>query len=372
MIFLRNFSRIFVGLVFIFSGIVKGVDPLGTAYRIEDYFIAYGIEWALPFALFLSITLSGLEFLLGIILILNARIRFFSWILFLLMIYFTILTLYDAVYEPVPDCGCFGDAIKLSNWDTFYKNIILIIFVGFIFFNRKNYRSPFSKGLQNTIAIASTALFLIFSGYNYLHLPMMDFRDWKVGTDMDPDDTGEAKIYLTFRNINTGETKEYLSPDYPWEDSVWMANWEFVDQRIDDSEVIRAHELLIENKEGMDVTEDFISNPEFVMLVIAYDLEKTDLASYKDIENLFREADKEGISLVVITSSLPSEVEQFRQGLDPKLEFYYADDIVLKTMIRSNPGLILMKDGVVLGKWHHNDLPAFSELEEEYFKLKND
>ena len=372
MIFLRNFSRIFVGLVFIFSGLVKGVDPLGTAYRIEDYFIAYGTEWALPLTLFISIFLSGLEFLLGIILILNVRIRFFSWILFLLMIFFTLLTLYDAIYEPVPDCGCFGDAIKLSNWETFYKNIILIIFVSFIFFNRNSYRSPFSNGFQNTIAIAFAALFVIFSGYNYLHLPMMDFREWKVGNDMDPDDRGEAKIYLTFRDINTGETKEYLSPDYPWEDSVWMANWEFVDQRVDDSEVIRAHELLIENREGMDVTEDFISNPGLIMLVIAYDLDKTNVESYKDIENLFRKADRDGISLIVITSSLPPDVEKFRQGLDPNLEFYYADDIALKTMIRSNPGLMLMKDGFVLGKWHHNDLPSYKELEEEFFKLKND
>jgi uncharacterized membrane protein YphA (DoxX/SURF4 family) len=372
MIFLRNFSRIVVGLVFIFSGLVKGVDPLGTAYRIEDYFIAYGTEWALPFTLFLSISLSGLEFLLGIVLVLNARIRFFAWPLFLLMIFFTILTLYDAMYEPVPDCGCFGDAIKLSNWETFYKNIILIIFVSFIFFKRKDYRSPFSAGAQNTLAIVFAALFIAFSGYNYLHLPMLDFREWKVGNDMEPDNRGEAKIYLTFRNTSTGEEQEFLSPDYPWQDSAWMANWEFVDQRIDDSEVIRAHELLIENEEGQDVTDAFISNPDFQLLVIAYDLEAAHVGSFKKIETLYKHADREGISLIVITSSLPSTVKKFRQGLDPNLEFYYADDIALKTMIRANPGLMMLKDGIVLGKWHFNDLPSYEELSEGYFNVNND
>jgi len=372
MMFIRNFSRILIGLVFIFSGFVKGIDPLGTAYRIEDYFIAYGTEWAMPLALFLSVSLSAFEFLLGIILVLNVRIRFFSWFLFLLMIFFTFLTLYDAVYEPVPDCGCFGDAITLSNWNTFYKNIILIIFVSIIHVNRKQFRSPFTGKVQNAFAIGFAALFISFSMYNCMHLPIMDFREWKTGNDMVPDELGEAKIYLTYRNISSGETKEYLSPDYPWEDSMWMATWEFVDQRIDESEMIRAHELLIEDLEGLEYTDDFISNPGYQLLIIAYDLNKTDQESFHEIENLFSLADEDGISLIILTSSLPEDVSEFSKFLDPNLEFYYADDIVLKTMVRSNPGLMLMEDGVVLGKWHYNDFPSYEDLKEDYFKNFND
>jgi len=372
MTFIRNFIRILVGLVFIFSGLVKGIDPLGTAYRIEDYFIAYGTEWAMPLALLLSVSLSALEFLLGVILVMNVRIKFFSWILFFIMIFFTFLTLYDAVYEPVPDCGCFGDAIRLSNWNTFYKNIILIFLTSIIFISRSNFRSLFSGKLQNIIAAVSVILFIGFSIYNYQYLPLKDFREWKVGNDMEPDEHGEAKIYLTFRNVTSGETKEYLSPDYPWEDSAWMATWEFVDQRIDESELIKAHELMIENSEGLDVSDDFIDNPDYQLLIVAYDLNSADKESFIEIEKLYQLTDHDGISLIVITSSLKEDVQEFSKTLNPNLEFYFADDIVLKTMIRSNPGLILMKDGVVLGKWHYNDLPSYEELTEDFFNVIND
>jgi len=134
--FIRNFSRLLVGAIFIFSGIVKGVDPLGTAYRIEDYFIAYGIEWAIPLSLFLSVFLCTLEFMLGISLLFNAWVRRTAWLLFPLMIFFTLLTMVDAIWEPVPNCGCFGDAIKLTNLETFYKNVVLIVFTAIIFYGR--------------------------------------------------------------------------------------------------------------------------------------------------------------------------------------------------------------------------------------------
>lgn len=372
MTFIRNFSRIIIGLIFIFSGFVKGIDPLGTAYRIEDYFIAYGTEWAMPLALFLSVSLSALEFLLGVILVLNVRIRFFSWPLFLLVIFFIFLTLYDAVYEPVPDCGCFGDVFTISNWNTFYKNLILIIFVSIIFVNRKDFRSPFSIKAQNAIGFAFASIFVIFSVYNYQHLPIIDFREWKTGNDMVPEEQGSAKIYLTFRNVESGETKEYLSPDYPWKDSIWMENWEFVDQRIDESGLIKGHELMIEDEEGLDVTENFINNPNFQMLLIAYDLGSTDEESFKDIEKLFKQGELDGCSLIIVTSSLPEDVKEFRKNLDPNIEFYYADDVVLKTMIRANPGLMLMKDAVVMGKWHFNDMPSYEQLRIDYFHVIHD
>lgn len=364
---LRNFSRIFVGIVFVFSGFVKGVDPLGTAYRIEDYLIAYGMHWALPLTLFASISLSALEFLLGAVLILNLRIKPLSWILFLLMIFFTLLTFYDALYEPVPDCGCFGDAIKLTNWETFYKNLVLIVFVGVVFFNRKKYKPSWNIKTQHILIIGVTFGFIAFSYLNYQYLPVIDFREWKVGNDVVPEDRGEAKIYLTYRNIETGEEKEYLSPNYPWDDSVWMSKWKFVDQRIDDSEVVRGHELVIEDQEGMDVTDVFIENPDYQLLVISYDLKQAKKRPFKKLNEIFQKAEHEGVSMVILTSTLPSDVEKYRDLLATHLEVYQADDIILKTMIRSNPGLMLMKDGVVLGKWHYNNLPDFADLEDTYF-----
>lgn len=366
--FLRNFSRLLVGAVFIFSGFVKGIDPLGTTYRIEDYFIAYGMDWGIPMALFLSVFLSTLEFFLGVALVLNLKIKYLSWILFPMMAFFTLLTFYDALFEPVPDCGCFGDAITLSNWKTFYKNIVLILLVSVIFFQRKKYHPPYPWLVQVILGLIFGLGFGGYSYYNYNHLPVIDFRNWTVGSNMNPDNQGEVKIYLTYRNKETGETREYLSPDYPWNDSIWMSNWEFVSQRIDDSEVVKGHQLVIETEEGADVTDDFINNPAPQLLVIAHDLTETHRPAFGEINELYKKAESEGISMIVITSSLPGIVEQFKKDmkLDPYLEFYHADDVVLKTMIRANPGLMLLEDAYVLGKWHYNDIPDFNEIQKKY------
>lgn len=368
--YIMNFSRLLIGLVFIFSGTVKGIDPLGTAYRIDDYFIAYTMEWAMPLSLFFSIFLCTLEFVIGVSMLFNAWIKKTAWVLFPMMIFFTILTLADALWEPVPDCGCFGDAIKLTNWETFYKNIFLILFASAIFFKRNQFKPPRVRGYAVGVLLVFTVGFVCLSVYNLRHLPMIDFRDWKVGKDMDPEGGGKAKVYLLFRNHDTGEEKEYLSPDYPWQDSVWMSEWEFVDQRVDDSEVLRAHELIIDDFEGNDLTASFVNNPDYQFLLIAYDLNTTDDASFEKINDLYRQADHNGYSMITITSSLPGDVRAFREkvGADEHFDFYYGDDIVLKTMIRSNPGLILMKDGIVLGKWHYNDIPAYENIMEEFMK----
>jgi uncharacterized membrane protein YphA (DoxX/SURF4 family) len=366
--FIRNFSRLLVGLVFIFSGTVKGVDPLGTAYRIEDYFIAYGVEWAVPLALFLSVFLCTLEFILGISLLFNAAIRKTAWLLFPLTIFFTLLTMVDALWEPVPDCGCFGDAIKLSNWETFYKNLVLIVFVSIIFFGRKKFRPPVMYGYSFMVMSIFVIAFVWFSNYNLNHLPMLDFREWKVGNNMIPEDRGEPRIFLKYRNIESGEEREYLSDELPWQDSVWMANWEFVDQRIDDSEVVRVHDLIIENVNGQDQTEAFINNPDYQFLLISEDLEKANKEAFDKAKEIFYNAEMDGYSFITVTSSLPETVRNLREDLllDQQFEFYYGDDIVLKTMVRANPGLILMKDGIVLAKWHYNDLPEYREIKNEY------
>jgi uncharacterized membrane protein YphA (DoxX/SURF4 family) len=363
---LANISRILVALVFIFSGFVKGVDPLGTAYRIDDYFIAFGMDWANPFSLFLSIFLCAVEFTLGMALLLNLWLKYVSWPLLLMMIFFTILTFNDAIFNPVPDCGCFGDALKLTNWETFYKNVVLIIFVGIIFYYRKKFRSVFVPRIDYLAIFTIFAAFTVFSVYQYRHLPWIDFLGWKTGTDLIPDNPGKEKIYLTYKNKVTGETKEYLSPDYPWSDSAWVADWEFVEQRIDDSGVIKGHTLKIFDAEGNDYTTTFINNPGYQFLVVSYSLGSGSRKGFERINKLFGDIYEDGHSLVILTGSLEDEILAFRQGLHPDLEFYHADDIELKMMNRANPGLILLKDGVVMGKWHWRDLPDYEELKEDY------
>jgi hypothetical protein len=198
----------------------------------------------------------------------------------------------------------------------------------------------------------------------------MDFREWKVGNDMDPGGGAQAKVYLLFRNTETGQVQEYLSPDYPWQDSVWMSTWEFLNQRIDETGVIRSHNLIIEDDFGADLTDEIITNPEYQFIVVAYDLSKTNEEAFRKIGRFYELATKDGYSMVGLTSSLPEEVSKFHytQELDRKFMFFYSDDVVLKTMIRANPGLMLMKDGIVLGKWHYNDIPRYTDVQEEYMQ----
>jgi uncharacterized membrane protein YphA (DoxX/SURF4 family) len=363
---LANISRILTGLVFIFSGFVKGVDPLGTAYRIEDYFIAYGTEWAIPAALFLSVVLCTLEFVLGIAMLFNLALKRLAWILLALMVFFTVLTYFDAVYNPVPDCGCFGDAIKLDNWQTFYKNIILILLVISIFAYRKKFRPILGRLLQYAVILVTAAVFAFFSLYQYNHLPWIDFMDWKTGNDLVPDDPGQAKTYLIYRNSITGETKEYLSPDYPWNDTAWLAQWEFVDQRIDDSGVKKGHSLVIFDTLGNDVTVNFIENPSYQFLLVSYDLKPASQSGLQKALALHAAIDEAGYSFIALTGSLKEEIDEFTGKNNSTIEFYLADDIELKTMVRSNPGLILLRDGIVLDKWHYHDFPDIEDLRRDY------
>ncbi|MBW6459548.1 MAG: hypothetical protein K0B08_03155 [Bacteroidales bacterium] len=359
-------SRVFVGLVFTFSGFVKGVDPLGTAFKMEDYFIAYEMEWAIPLTLSLSILLCTLEFTLGVAMLINLRLKKLSWPLFLLMLFFTVLTFFDAIYEPVPDCGCFGDAIKLTNWETFYKNLVLIVFVIIIFFYRNRYKPWLTPKAANIFVLVIALGFAYFSYYQYRHIPWIDFLGWKVGTDLVPNDPGEAKIYLTYQNTVTGERKEYLSPHYPWNDPEWMEQWEFVDQRTDDSGVIKGHTLQIYDAESYDLTETFISNPDYQFLVVSYSLRLASKKGFRKMDQLYHDIYHDGYSVIVITGSLEHDIQKWRYDKHPEWEIYHADDIELKMMIRSNPGLILLKDGVVLGKWHWRDLPDYQVIKQAF------
>jgi len=360
--FIAVLSRILVGLVFIFSGFVKGVDPLGTAYKIQDYFIAYHAEWAIPVALPLSIFLCTFEFSLGVLLVLNVRIRLVSWLTLLTMMFFTIITYYDAIENPVPDCGCFGDALILTNWQTFYKNLVIMAFVLLMFARIKKMKGLFSKGIEWMIVVLVFIVFASFSFYNYQHLPMMDFRAWKVGSRMVPENPLPKEYYIIYRNTATNEEKEYLSKDIPWQDSTWASQWEYVSTREYDPNDVGSHGLAIIDSSGTDVTDAYIGNHEFQFFIIAYDLQKTNEKAFERIKLLYQKTEAADISFIGITSSDQEEIVKFKEKDQVSFDFYFADDTSLETIIRSNPGLMLMKNGVVLGKWHYNDLPEFDEL----------
>lgn len=367
----RTLFRILVGLVFVFSSTVKGIDPLGTVYRMDDYFIAFGMPWAMTFSLVLTIFLCTLEFITGISLLFNLYIKGVSWILLLMMTYFTVLTFFDAFYNLVPDCGCFGDAIKLTNMQTFLKNIILMGLVIPIFIWRNKYKPLVSVRLQILLLVFFTAVFSAASVYCLRHLPFIDFMQWKKGSALTQSSDQPVKFYVTYKNTTTGETKEFLAPNYPWNDSVWMSQWVFVSQRTADEGAGGAIVLHIEDETGADQTAALTAIPDYSLIAVAYDLSKSEKKAFAELEQLYRAASDNGYAFMILTSSLPEEVNAFKAEMNLDMPFYFADDVVLKMLVRSNPGLLLIHRGLVKDKWAWRDLPGYGDLNERYFARPN-
>ena len=365
---LRSCFRILIGLVFIFSGFVKGVDPLGTAFRIEDYFVAFSIPWAGRFALELALLLIVIEFTIGVSLLFNLWIRKTAWLLLLVMTYFTVLTFIDAIWNLVPDCGCFGDAIKLTNIQTFIKNLVLMGFVIPVFMWRKKFRSALPVRVDISLLLITALAFSWMSVYSARHLPLKDFMAWKKGNRVNITETRPVKFFVTYKNKKTGEKKEYLASNYPWNDSLWMSQWVFDSQRVEDPNAGRAASLMVEDMNGNDVTASVLQNPDYQFILVAYNLGKTNKSSFVKILPFFKKAQASGMTFICITSAMPDEVRKFKLQQGAAFDFYNADDVILKTMVRSNPGLILLKDGLVVDKWAFRDFPDWDVVNETYFK----
>lgn len=361
---IRNISRILAGLVFMFSGFVKGIDPWGFTYKLMDYYEAFSLEWLDPTALYLSVIVSALEFVIGFALIFNARPKLAAWGNLLFMAFFTPLTLYLAIANPVSDCGCFGDAIIMTNWETFFKNIVLLIFAIIIFRERKKF-SPYWNKLQQSVIVFIGAFILIsLSWYSYQHLPIMDFRAWKVGAQM-VEEIPKPKVYLTYKNKETGETKEWLSDELPYDQPGFNDKWEFVNQRTEEPGT-PDKTILVEDESGNNVSETIFTNKGYTFILIAHSLEKADEESMIDMDTFYEQCKEDSVEFHAITGDLFEKSSTYKQQLNLDYPFYLADDITLKTVIRSNPGLILLKDGLILDKWHYNDFPKYQHFKKEY------
>lgn len=361
---IRIISRIILGATFVFSGFVKGVDPLGTAYKIEDYFVAFGVEWAIPMMMPLAVLLCVTEFSLGIFLLFNIFKKFTAWLAMLMMVFFTLLTLNDAIYNPVPNCGCFGDFIILTNWETFYKNLVIDVFLIFVFITRNKYDNVYKKSTEWSLAVLTIASFTLFNSYNINRLPVLDFREWKIGKKLTVDNAKPMEYYLIYTNKNTGESKEYLSPNYPFNDSTWLAEWEYSDMRIVDPNN-RPTDVNFFDFAGNNVTDAILGDPLYHFLLISYDLESGDWDHMYKIRLLKDRAEANAFSFSLITASSEKTIADFQKKNQFFPEVYQGDDIDLKTIIRSNPGLVVLKDGVVMGKWPSGYLPEYSEIIKE-------
>ena len=354
-------ARVFVGLVFLFSSFVKGVDPMGTAFKINDYLTAWqfgglSLEWLQPAAPFLSMLLITLEFLVGMLLLAGSFRRGTAWLLALMMIFFTITTLYDAITNKVSDCGCFGDAIKLTNWQTFWKNIILDIPTLWIFLTRC-LRLKRRTERDTLVAIFAIMMMVIFGLFNINNEPCIDFRSWKVGNQMiEMDENAQVKSYVTYRNTETGETEEFLSEELVkrMEEPGWEQKWEWESSRVEDPNEIKADGFSMLDMDMNDHAKEFIGSPDYLMIVTIHHLDKVKDQGVEAMKNVLVWADANGVQTVLLSSALPEDVQAFLyvNKLD-NLDFYFADATAIETMLRSNPGFMLLKGGKVLGKWHY-------------------
>lgn len=340
--------RVLVGALFIFSSFTKGVDPLGTKYKILDYLAVYNLQWFNDIAMLISMGLILAEFIVGICLLTNIFPRLAVLGATILMLFFTTTTLFDAVYNLVPDCGCFGTAVKMTNWQTFYKNLVIDSVLLALIFNNKQLKNRLTWRGQFVIGCLYALLFLLFEIYNYRHLPVVDFMNWKVGKQMKVENEEPAKIYLTFRNINTGETQEYLSPDYPWNDSVWSSQWEFVDQRMEGGNDYLGFSAL--DADGNDVT-DMILETENLLMFTSHDLTKVTEEEWEEVKTITEAADAKGYYVVWTVANSPEYVAELQEMYDFLYEVYFGDELEIKTIVRFNPGLIWLDNGLVVDKW---------------------
>ena len=353
----REISRVLVGGLFIFSGLIKINDPVGTAIKLEEYFEVFAydfapfFEWFIPAAMFLSVVLSVLEIVLGIALLLGYQVRATAWALLGLIVFFTFLTFYSAYFNKVTDCGCFGDAIKLTPWQSFTKDIILLVFILFIFVLRRDFSPLFSKKTSQLTIAMSVVVFVAIGMGAIRHLPFIDFRSYAIGNDlrvlMQP--SGELK----YEYILEKEGKEYRFENYPNDNS-----YTFIDSRILNPEVQpKITDLAVWNEEG-EYTDELLSGSK--LLIVTHSIAKTSTAHNPEIAALLNGTLR--CTPWALTSSSQQETESFLQSAGWNTPYFYADATVLKTMVRSSPGILLLHNGVVLGKWHHNDVPSPQEI----------
>ena len=359
---LTNICRFVVALTFLASGFVKAVDPIGTQIKIEDYMAAWGMSQIVPevLALVASVALSATEFTLGMLLLFAIRRRLVTRLTLAFMSVMTPLTLWLAITNPVSDCGCFGDAIVLTNWETFYKNLLLTVAALRIAMRSTSMLRLVSIGTQ-WIVINYTILFVLaLSSYSLYILPPFDFRPYYVGADIRkgmeiPEDAEQPQFETTFILEKDGERREFTLDNYP--DSTWT----FIDSRTVQTSkgyIPPIHDFTMTRiADDEDITEEVINSPGYTMLLVAPYLEKSDDMQFSDINRLYDYARENQVPFYCLTASNTANIEKWKDMTGAEYPFCSTDATTLRTIIRSSPGLVVIKDGKIIGKWSHNALP---------------
>ena len=358
--FIDQFSRFFVGGLFIFSGLIKLNDPIGTEIKMKEYFEVFVQDFGsffhyfIPWSLEIGMIMIVLELALGIAVLIYYRMSITTWVLLGLMVFFTFLTFYSAYFDKVTDCGCFGDAIKLTPWESFTKDIILMVFVLHLFWYRKKY-VPVLRSREGHAVVLLVVLVSTWAGvYAIRHLPFIDFRAYKIGSNIPQQMIPPESPIIEYTFLKDG--KEIASPTY-----ITEPGYTYVSARVTNEDKIKPKitDYLVTDVDGNDKTQYTFEGDK--LLIIMYDVSQASAKNIAAIRGLTKQLDGK-VDAFVMTASGSDQMEAFRHEHQLAIPYYYADATVLKTIIRSNPGIALWKNGTVLGNWHHNDTPAATEV----------
>lgn len=357
-----NICRFLLAGLFIFSGFVKAIDPLGFTYKIEDYLEAFKVfAWIPSFVpVIAAITLASLEFVLGVLMFFGIRQKPATTLVLLFMIVMTPLTLYLAIADPIPDCGCFGDAWVLTNWQTFWKNVVLLIAAVSVFHWQHRIIRFISEKSEWLISLYTIIFIAVLSLYCYSRLPILDFRPYKIGNniweEMNTPEGAEKSVYETvFILEKDGKTEEFTLDNYP--DSTWTF------KEAETKLIKKGYEPAITDfsmlslETGENIEAQVLTDENYNFLLIAHRIEEADDSNIDLINEIYDYSVENGYGFYCLTSSPDIEIEQWKDKTGAEYPFCLVDDIALKTIIRSNPGLMLIKGGTVLNKWDYRSLP---------------
>ena len=370
---LVNACRFLLGATFVFSGFVKAIDPIGTQYKLQDYISAVGMGGIVPdiVTLLASVALSALEFSLGVFVLFAIRRHLVSKILVAFMAVMTLITVWIALFNPVKDCGCFGEALRLTNVQTLLKNIVLLAASVVVAWRPLRMYRFLSRSTQ-WIAINYTILFvLLLSAHCLYHLPLIDFRPYHIGMNIKkgmeiPAGAPQPEFETTFILQKNGVKKEFTLDNYP------DSSWQFVDSKTVQTKegyVPPIHDFSIQKADGDDITDSVLTAKGYIFLLVSPHLEQADDSNFGDIDLLYEYCQERKIPFYCLTASTKKDRDHWADITGAEYPFCFTDETALKTIIRSNPGLLLLKDGTIIRKWSHNDLPSSSSLNAPLSKL---
>ena len=351
-------SRLIVGLLFIVSGLIKLNDPVGFSFKLKEYFSpgVLNLEFLIPVALLIAIFVVIFEVLLGITILLGYAKKFTVWSLLLMILFFTFLTFYSAYFNKVTDCGCFGDAIKLTPWESFTKDIILLLFILILFYGRKYISPIFSDNVQRYLVLICFIGCMTFAYHVLQHLPVVDFRPYKIGANLTegmsvPEDAPKALFEYKWTFVVNGEEKVVTtSGDYPDQEGEFKG---VETKMITEGYVPPIHDFTMERNQ-----EDFLTRflaTKNLIVVVAYNLVNSEYEGFDNIKSITDAAINKGYKVIGLSASSMEDTEALKSERKLNFDFYFCDETTLKTIVRSNPGILELQEGTVMQKLHWND-----------------